>query len=195
MWVIYYIFIVPCSYLTFCWNREIIETPKPTKKKQVYAIVSCFVYVLVNLILNLIVEVPSPSMIALRSQLRLVKTVLLFRFRVSCLFNFAFFLTHSFHRSSLVLAAIKSVAASGNTPTFDADDTRWDIVLWSASGQSVIWPVFDCSVTADKQIVARPEYVWHLFFIVLSFILSRRTKVKTEKALYADKVGVVSSVK
>ena len=55
--------------------------------------------------------------------------------------------------------------------------------------------MLDFSTKAAKQNITRPEYVWRLFLVVLSLILSRRMKIKTEKALYADEVGVDSSVK
>ena len=84
----------------FWWDSEIIETPAPSpaKKKQAYVVVSSFIYALLDRIV---------AVIAPQSQLRLLKRFLLFQFRASFCFDFAFFLAHSFHYSDLVLAAMK----------------------------------------------------------------------------------------
>lgn len=73
--------------------------------------------------------------------------------------------------SDLVLAAMKSAATSGSTPAFGSQDLEM-----------------------DKLDITRPEYV-AVFWVTLLLILSRRVKMKTEKALYADEVGAGSSVK
>ena len=70
-----------------------------------------------------------------------------------------------------------------------------------------MWLIFDCSAKvvkqdstsakAVKQDSTRPEYVCHFLLLVLLtfFSFSRRIKVKTEKAMYAEKVEVDSGLK
>jgi hypothetical protein len=106
-----------------------------------------------------------------------------------------------FRHRDLVLAAMKSAVpsagAGGNSPTFGSQelrDTRYVNVM-------CIWftcyvpPTFDCSVKMDKQDNTRPAYAcWFQVLVISLFIFfSRRIKTKTEKAMYAEKVGVNSS--
>ena len=52
--------------------------------------------------------------------------------------------------------------------------------------------MFVCSVGLDKQDATRPEYAFpfqDLFFVIINFFF----KTKTEKAMYAEKVGVDGS--
>jgi hypothetical protein len=66
-------------------------------------------------------------------------------------------------------------------------------------GLSDTSPIDDCSENVDKQgvDVARPECdsVFRSVVVSLTYLNFRRVKVKTEKAMYAEKVREDSSMK
>ena len=56
--------------------------------------------------------------------------------------------------------------------------------------------IFDCSENVGKKDidVARPEYACQVHVVSSTYLFSRRIKIKTEKAIYAEKVGEDSSI-
>ena len=57
-----------------------------------------------------------------------------------------------------------------------------------------MWPMFVYSANTDRKEVARPEYACQVHVVSSTYLFSRRIKIKTEKAIYAEKVGEDSSI-
>ena len=90
---------------------------------------------------------------------------------------------------------MKSALPSPDTksPTFgsqELENTRYVEVI-CMNFTYVMCLTFGCSAKVDKQDGTHPEYACHFEVLVMSsFFLSRCNKIKTEKAMYAEKVGV-----
>lgn len=176
-----------------------IENPTPAKKKRVYVlIVFSSVY---KLMFDVTHKAWSSNAIHPRLPApRLIEIFLRFLFRMFCHFSFYSFLLTCFIVEALFwqLWSLQCLLLVPSPLPLIRRNTRlqgMSMLFVCVFKLPVMWPTFDCSAKTDKQDGTRPEYACHFHILVVYSKKKnpRRIKVKTEKAMYAEKAGVDGS--